>query len=138
MEYISHSEADTEALGERVARSLSAGGVVIAPLYGSWVPEDRLCPRPGQRAGVQDAVVSPTFTIVNEFMGSGSCSILICTGSPARGACSISAGRIISAGGRVRRGVERDVPGALTARSSRVTIEKTTRRPEGSTVVVWK
>ena len=33
MEFISRSEADTEALGERVARALPPGGVVIA-LYG--------------------------------------------------------------------------------------------------------
>ena len=33
MEYISRSEAETEALGERLARSLPARGVVIA-MYG--------------------------------------------------------------------------------------------------------
>jgi len=69
MEYISHSEADTEALGERVARSLSAGGVVIA-LYGELGAGKTAFVRGLARGlGVQDAVVSPTFTIVNEFMG---------------------------------------------------------------------
>ena len=69
MDFISHSEADTEALGARVARSLPAGGVVIA-LYGELGAGKTAFVR-GLAAGlgVQDAVVSPTFTIVNEFSG---------------------------------------------------------------------
>ena len=69
MEYISRSEAETEALGERLARSLPARGVVIA-MYGELGAGKTAFVR-GLARGleVDGAVTSPTFTIVNELYG---------------------------------------------------------------------
>ena len=69
MTYLSNSEAESEALGERLARALPAGGVVIA-LYGELGAGKTAFVR-GLARGLEidDAVVSPTFTIVNEFSG---------------------------------------------------------------------
>ena len=69
MEYISRSEAETEALGERLARSLPARGVVIA-MYGELGAGKTAFVR-GLARGleVDGRVVSPTFTIVNELYG---------------------------------------------------------------------
>ena len=69
MEFISHSEAETEALGEKLARSLPEHGVVIA-MYGELGAGKTAFVR-GLARGleVDGAVTSPTFTIVNEFYG---------------------------------------------------------------------
>ena len=69
MEFISHSEAETEALGEKLARSLPEHGVVIA-MYGELGAGKTACVR-GLARGleVDGAVTSPTFTIVNELYG---------------------------------------------------------------------
>lgn len=69
MTYPTNSEAESEALGERLARSLPAGGVVIA-LYGELGAGKTAFVRGLARGlGIDDPVVSPTFTIVNEFYG---------------------------------------------------------------------
>ncbi len=69
MTYLSNSETESEALGEHLARSLPAGGVVIA-LYGELGAGKTAFVRGLARGlGIDDAVVSPTFTIVNEFYG---------------------------------------------------------------------
>ena len=63
------SEQETEALGERLARSLPEGGAVVA-LYGDLGAGKTALVRGMARGlGVKDAVVSPTFTIVNEHAG---------------------------------------------------------------------
>ena len=69
MEFISHSEAETEALGEKLARSLPEHGVVIA-MYGELGAGKTAFVR-GLARGleVDGAVTSPTFTIVNELYG---------------------------------------------------------------------
>ena len=69
MEFISHSEAETEALGEKLARSLPEHGVVIA-MYGELGAGKTALVR-GLARGleVDGAVTSPTFTIVNELYG---------------------------------------------------------------------
>ena len=69
MEFISHSEAETEALGEKLARSLPEHGVVIA-MYGELGAGKTAFVR-GLARGleVDGAVTSPTFTIVNEYDG---------------------------------------------------------------------
>ena len=69
MEFISHSEAETEALGEELARSLPEHGVVIA-MYGELGAGKTAFVR-GLARGleVDGAVTSPTFTIVNELYG---------------------------------------------------------------------
>ena len=69
MEFITHSEAETEALGEKLARSLPEHGVVIA-MYGELGAGKTAFVR-GLARGleVDGAVTSPTFTIVNELYG---------------------------------------------------------------------
>ena len=69
MEYISRSEAETEALGERLARSLPQRGIVIA-MYGELGAGKTAFVR-GLARGleVEGRVMSPTFTIVNEHYG---------------------------------------------------------------------
>ena len=69
MEFISHSEAETEALGEKLARTLPERGVVIA-MYGELGAGKTAFVR-GLARGleVDGAVTSPTFTIVNELYG---------------------------------------------------------------------
>ena len=69
MEFISHSETQTEAVGERVGRSLPPGGAVLA-LYGELGAGKTAFVRGLARGlGIDDGVVSPTFTIVNELRG---------------------------------------------------------------------
>ena len=69
MTYLSHNEKDTEALGERLARSLPAGSQVIA-MYGELGAGKTAFIRGlGRGLGVTELINSPTFTIVNEFQG---------------------------------------------------------------------
>lgn len=69
MVVFTQTEAGTEALGERVAAALPAGGVVIA-LYGELGAGKTAFVRGLARGlGVTQRVVSPTFTIVNELAG---------------------------------------------------------------------
>ncbi len=69
MVFYSGAEMETEALGERLARSLPAGGVFIA-LYGELGAGKTAFVRGLARGlGTGGRVVSPTFTIVNEFPG---------------------------------------------------------------------
>ena len=69
MDFISHSEAETEALGEKLARSLPERGAVIA-MYGELGAGKTAFVR-GLARGleVDGTVTSPTFTIVNELYG---------------------------------------------------------------------
>lgn len=69
MVFFSQSQEETEALGARVAASLPAGGTVIA-LYGELGAGKTAFVR-GLAKGldVEETVVSPTFTIVNEYTG---------------------------------------------------------------------
>ena len=69
MIFTSGSETETEALGERLARALPAGGVVVA-LYGELGAGKTAFVRGLARGlGSRGRVVSPTFTIVNELPG---------------------------------------------------------------------
>ena len=69
MVFLSQNEADTEALGARLAAAPPAGGVVIA-LYGELGAGKTAFVRGLARGlGVKGTVVSPTFTIVNEYPG---------------------------------------------------------------------
>ena len=76
MEFISHSEAETEALGEKLARSLPELLAMnvddAAPLLDSLRPmRSKLATLHSLARGleVDGAVTSPTFTIVNELYG---------------------------------------------------------------------
>ena len=68
MTVTTHSEEETEALGERLAKCLRAGAVVA--LYGDLGAGKTAFVR-GMARGleIEEAVSSPTFTIVNEYPG---------------------------------------------------------------------
>ena len=66
--YYSHNEAETEELGERLARQLPDGAVVA--LYGDLGAGKTAFVRGMARGmGLNCRVSSPTFTIVNEYLG---------------------------------------------------------------------
>lgn len=68
MEYISNSPTETEALGEALAARLTAGTVVA--FTGDLGAGKTAFTRGLARGlGVPDRVTSPTFTIVNEYLG---------------------------------------------------------------------
>ena len=68
MEYLSHSEQETEALGASLARQLKAGDVVA---YRGDLGAGKTAFTRGLARGLGCAgrVTSPTFTIVNEYEG---------------------------------------------------------------------
>ena len=68
MEYISRSERDTEALGERLAAVLSPGAVV-AYRGGLGMGKTAFTRGLARGLGYSGRVTSPTFTIVNEYEG---------------------------------------------------------------------
>ena len=69
MVFESRNESDTEALGERLARALPKGGAVVA-LYGDLGAGKTAFVRGMARGlGIDARVSSPTFTIVNEYLG---------------------------------------------------------------------
>ncbi len=69
MTYTTHSESETEALGARFAKDLPGGSVVA--LYGDLGCGKTAFVRGMARGmGLDAAVTSPTFTIVNEYEGS--------------------------------------------------------------------
>ena len=68
MEYLSNSEAETEALGEELSRRLKAGDVIA---YSGDLGAGKTAFTRGlaRGLGVTERVTSPTFTIVNEYLG---------------------------------------------------------------------
>lgn len=67
--YISRSEAETEQIGEQFAKSLADGTVVA--MYGDLGAGKTAFVRGMARGmGLECRVSSPTFTIVNEYIGS--------------------------------------------------------------------
>ncbi len=67
-EYISHSEQETEALGAHLSKSLPDGAVVA--MYGDLGAGKTAFVRGMARGmGLTCHVSSPTFTIVNEYLG---------------------------------------------------------------------
>ena len=84
-EFISRSEQDTEELGSKLAAGLPGGAVVA--MYGDLGAGKTAFVRGMARGlGLSCRVSSPTFTIVNEYLGSGSSSILTCIALLRRGA----------------------------------------------------
>ena len=68
MDYITHSAAETEALGERLARTLLPGTVVA--FSGDLGAGKTAFTRGLARGlGCRERVTSPTFTVVNEYLG---------------------------------------------------------------------
>ena len=68
MTYITNSQAETEALGEALGKILPAGTVLA--YFGDLGAGKTAFTRGLARGlGYQDAVTSPTYTIVNEYLG---------------------------------------------------------------------
>lgn len=66
--FVSHSEAETEAIGKRLGQSVNAGSVVA--LYGGLgMGKTALTRGIAAGLGIHDPVSSPTFTLVNEYGG---------------------------------------------------------------------
>ena len=70
MEYVSRSEAETEDLGRRLATVLSPGAVV-AFRGGLGMGKTAFTRGLARGLGCEGRVTSPTFTIVNEYEGTG-------------------------------------------------------------------
>ncbi len=68
VEYLSHSEAETEAIGERLAQSLPPG-TVLAYRGGLGMGKTAFTRGLARGLGYSGRVTSPTFTIVNEYEG---------------------------------------------------------------------
>lgn len=68
MEYITHSAAETELLGARLAEQLRPGDV-IAYLGELGAGKTAFTRGLARGLGIQDPVTSPTYTIVNEYQG---------------------------------------------------------------------
>ena len=68
MEYLSHNEAETEALGARLAAVLTPGAVV-AYRGGLGMGKTAFTRGLAKGLGYSGRVTSPTFTIVNEYEG---------------------------------------------------------------------
>lgn len=68
MEYITHSAAETELLGARLAQQLRPGDV-IAYLGELGAGKTAFTRGLARGLGIQDPVTSPTYTIVNEYQG---------------------------------------------------------------------
>lgn len=68
MDYVSHSEAETEALGRRLAAVL-APGAVVAYRGDLGMGKTAFTRGLARGLGYEGRVTSPTFTIVNEYEG---------------------------------------------------------------------
>ena len=68
MEYLSHSEEETESIGEHLGASLSPGAVV-AYQGGLGMGKTAFTRGLARGLGYTDMVTSPTYTIVNEYLG---------------------------------------------------------------------
>lgn len=68
MEYVSHSEEETEALGEKLAQMLAPGSVV-AYSGGLGMGKTAFTRGLARGLGYTGRVNSPTFTLVNEYLG---------------------------------------------------------------------
>lgn len=98
MHYITHSPEDTEKLGAALAQRLQPG-TIIAYTGDLGAGKTAFTRGLAKGLGYTQPVTSPTYTIVNEYLGGGCpCSILICTGWPPPMTCGTSAGRTIWSG----------------------------------------
>ena len=68
MEYLSHSVEETEALGEALGKTLKPGAVV-AYFGGLGMGKTAFTRGLARGLGCAERVTSPTFTIVNEYLG---------------------------------------------------------------------
>ena len=68
MEFLSHSECETEALGARLGKQLSPGTVIAYP-GGIGMRKTAFTRGLARGLDCTERVTSPTFTIVNEYLG---------------------------------------------------------------------
>lgn len=68
MEYITHSPEETEAIGEKLAKNL-APGTVLAYRGDLGAGKTAFTRGLARGLGYRDSVTSPTYTIVNEYLG---------------------------------------------------------------------
>ena len=68
MEYLSHSPEETERIGEMLGRQLHSG-TVLALRGGLGMGKTAFTRGLAKGLGCTDRVTSPTFTIVNEYLG---------------------------------------------------------------------
>ena len=68
MEYLTHSPAETEALGEKIAKLLLPG-TIIAYRGDLGAGKTAFTRGLARGLGCTDIVTSPTYTIVNEYLG---------------------------------------------------------------------
>ena len=68
MEYITHSPAETEELGCRLGRTLRPG-TVVAYFGGLGMGKTAFTRGLARGLGCREQVTSPTYTIVNEYLG---------------------------------------------------------------------
>jgi tRNA threonylcarbamoyladenosine biosynthesis protein TsaE len=68
MEYLSHSEAETESIGEALGKRLTPG-TVLAYRGGLGMGKTAFTRGLARGLGCTGRVTSPTFTIVNEYQG---------------------------------------------------------------------
>ena len=68
MEYITHSPSETEAVGAALAKRLGPG-TIIAYRGDLGAGKTAFTRGLARGLGVKDAVTSPTYTIVNEYLG---------------------------------------------------------------------
>ena len=94
-EYITHSRAETVALGKRMAAVL-APGALIAFTGGLGAGKTAFTEGLAEGLGCTDPVSSPTFAIVNYYRGPRPLAhFLTCTASPPRTICVRQASTII-------------------------------------------
>lgn len=68
MQFITHSPEETEAVGERLGKALG-GGEVIAYIGDLGAGKTAFTRGLARGLGICDRVTSPTYTIVNEYLG---------------------------------------------------------------------
>ena len=68
MEYLSHSEAETEALGQRLGQGLQPG-TVVAYRGDLGMGKTAFTRGLAKGLGIRDSVSSPTFALVHEYRG---------------------------------------------------------------------
>lgn len=86
-EYITHSRAETVALGKRMAAVLQPGAL-IAFTGGLGAGKTAFTEGLAEGLGCTDPVSSPTFAIVNYYRGRGRWPTLTCTAFPPRTICA--------------------------------------------------
>ena len=97
MEFITNSPEETEKIGAAIGKIIPAG-TVLAYRGDLGAGKTAFTRGLARGLGFTEAVTSPTYTIVNEYLGGSLCFILICTGFPPPTTCLTSAGRTISTG----------------------------------------